>query len=60
MSVKTSTFGAVRLTDEEARKFRDQITYGRPKQAAVDSYARGKSAASEYAKQGYATLKKTR
>lgn len=58
MSVSSSTFGAVRLTKSDARKFRDQVTYGRPKQAAVDACARGKKAASDYVTNGFAVLKK--
>jgi hypothetical protein len=56
MSVKTSTFGAVKLSGPEAEKFRNQILYGRPTQAAKDSYARGKEAAKEYAEKGFATF----
>jgi hypothetical protein len=58
MSVASSTFGAVRLTDEDARKFKDQMTYGRAKKAAVESCARGKAAAAQYVTEGFAVLKK--
>ena len=57
MSVKMTTFGAVRLTDDEARKFHNQLRYGHPSKAAAKLYARGKHSAAEYAKNGYAVLK---
>ena len=37
MSVMSTVFGGVRLSDDDAKKFKDQITYGRPKAAAVAS-----------------------
>jgi hypothetical protein len=57
MSVHSSTFGGVRLSAEDAKKFKDQVTYGRPKQAAVQSFVRGKKLADEFVKQGFAKLK---
>lgn len=59
MSVRTSTFGAVSLTADDAKKFKAQVTYGRPKKAAVDAYARGKVLADKYVSQGYVVLKRT-
>jgi len=58
MSVSSSTFGAVRLTKKDARKFEDQVKYGRPKKAAVDACARGKEAAAEYVSKGFVALKR--
>lgn len=58
MSVKSSAFGTTKLSGKEAAKFRNQITYGRPTQAARDSYARGKDAAREFAEKGFAVLKR--
>ncbi len=58
MAIKSSAFGTTRLTGKDAEKFRLQITYGRPTQAAKDSYARGKEAAREYAQKGFARLKR--
>lgn len=60
MAVTSSTFGAVRLTAKDARKFRDQITYGRPKQAAIDACVRGKEAAEGYVTQGFAVIRRKR
>jgi len=57
MSVKTSTFGGVRLSGEEADKFVKQVTYGRPKQAAQDAAARGNKMVSEYTATGHVTIR---
>jgi len=52
MSVKTSTFGGVRLSGEEAEKFARQVKYGRPKQAAQESVRRGVVMLDEFEKTG--------
>jgi hypothetical protein len=41
MSIKSSTFGRVELSGEDAKKFRNQVTYGRAKPAAKAAVARG-------------------
>jgi hypothetical protein len=41
MSIKSNAFGRVTLTDEDADKFRKQVSYGKPKQAAKESIKRG-------------------
>jgi hypothetical protein len=41
MSIKSSTFGRVELTGDDAKKFRRQVTYGRAKPAAKAAVARG-------------------
>lgn len=41
MAVHSSAFGSVALTDEDAKKFKRQVTFGRPKAAAKESVARG-------------------
>lgn len=41
MSIKSSTFGRVELTGNDAKKFRRQVTYGRAKPAAKEAVARG-------------------
>jgi hypothetical protein len=58
MSVKSTAFGAVHLTGADAKKFRAQMTYGKPSKAAVESVTLGKKAAAQYAKSGYAVLRK--
>ncbi len=52
MSVKTSTFGGVELTGQDASKFVRQFTYGRPKKEAVESAKRGKSLLKQYRNSG--------
>jgi len=59
MSVKSSKFGAVRLTEEDARKFKNQFQFARPNATAVAACARGKDSAKKFVKQGYAVLKST-
>ena len=41
MSIVSHTFGRVKLTEADATKFRNQITYGRPKAAAKQSVTEG-------------------
>lgn len=41
MSIRSTAFGRVVLTDADAKKFKDQVTYGRPKKAAKDAVVRG-------------------
>lgn len=57
MSVASETFGGVRLSDNDAKKFKDQITYGRPKAAAINSLARGQKLLKEYSRKGYVAVK---
>lgn len=41
MSITSSTFGRVTLTGRDAKKFKAQVTYGRPKAVAVESVRKG-------------------
>ena len=41
MAIDSNPFGRITLTGEDAKKFRDQVTYGKPKKAASESLARG-------------------
>lgn len=41
MSITSHAFGRVTLTDSDAKKFKDQVKYGRPKAAAKRSVAKG-------------------
>ena len=41
MAIKSNAFGRVTLTDKDARKFKNQITFGKPKAAALESVKRG-------------------
>lgn len=39
--IKSNAFGRVTLTDEDAKKFRNQVAHGKPKQAAQVGVLRG-------------------
>ena len=41
MAIKSLDFGRVTLTGADAKKFRDQVTHGRPKPVAVENLKRG-------------------
>ncbi len=41
MGIKSTAFGRVVLTDADAKKFQNQVTYGRPKKAAKEAVANG-------------------
>jgi len=56
MAIKTSTFGGVHLTGEDAEKFRRQVKYGRPKKAAKEALERGRILLQEFDEKGYVTL----
>jgi len=57
MSVKSTVFGSIRLTGHDSEKFVNQVIHGRPKQAAKDAYAEGKSLAQQMRSKGYAEIK---
>jgi hypothetical protein len=48
MAVISTAFGSVTLTDEDAKKFKRQVTYGKPKAAASASVARGVELATNF------------
>lgn len=56
MSVKTTDFGAVRLSGQDAKKFVNQVVYGKPRKEAVASYKRGERLVAEFREKGYATI----
>jgi len=58
MSVKSTVFGSIRLTGRDSEKFVNQVAHGRPKQAAKDAYAEGKTLAKQMRSKGYAEIKK--
>ncbi len=41
MSIKSSAFGRVTLSGSDAEKFKKQVSYGKPKPAAVKGVKRG-------------------
>lgn len=53
MAIKTSTFGGVTLSGEDAEKFVRQVKYGRPSQRAKDAAARGRVLGEEVQKKGF-------
>lgn len=52
MAIVSHAFGQVRLTDKDADKFYNQVTYGKPKPAASDSVKTGTSMFQAYQKSG--------
>jgi hypothetical protein len=52
MAVKSTVFGGVVLSGQEAETFRRQVTYGRPKKAAVESARKGDRLRAEFEKSG--------
>lgn len=57
MSIVSHTFGRVKLTEADAAKFKNQVTYGRPKAAAKDSVAQGIKLSESLGKQGMIKLR---
>lgn len=57
MSIKSTAFGRVELTGADARKFKAQATYGRPKKEAKLGAARGAAMARELQSSGSVKLK---
>lgn len=53
MAVHTSVFGGVRLSGRDAKKFSDQVTFGRPKKAAAEALNKGNKLLTEYEKNGF-------
>jgi hypothetical protein len=41
MAIKSSDFGRVTFTGDDAKKFRNQVKHGRPNSTAVDNLKRG-------------------
>ena len=52
MAVHSDSFGGVRLTGNDATKFRNQVRYGRPSKAARDTAARGRAMVSDLLSNG--------
>lgn len=57
MSIVSHTFGRVKLTEADAAKFKNQVTYGRPKAAAKSSVAQGMKLSESLGKQGTIKLR---
>lgn len=52
MAVNSSSFSSVTLTEEDAKKFKRQITFGKPKAAANASVSRGVELADQFRSSG--------
>lgn len=52
MSIKSTAFGGVTLTGDDAKKFLNQVRYGRPSTAALKSAERGSAMVSAIQKSG--------
>ena len=48
MAVISSAFGSVTLTEEDAKKFKRQVSYGKPKASAKESVERGVKLAGQF------------
>jgi hypothetical protein len=59
MAVHSNTFGGLQLSGEDAKKFRSQVSSGRPSQAAKASALKGVAAATELLANGHAKVAKT-
>ena len=58
MSIRTSILGGVTLSGEDARKFVNQVRYGRPSKAAIQAFKNSKGMAAELREKGYVTMPK--
>lgn len=56
MGVRTSTFGAVTLSNEDAEKFVKQVRYGRPKKAASKLLEQGRALLKQFDEQGQVAI----
>jgi hypothetical protein len=57
MSIKSHAFGRVTLTGQDAKKFQDQVTYGRASAAAKETVKRGVKLVRELRESGKVVLK---
>ena len=56
MAIHSNTFGGLRLSGEDAVKFRNQVRYGRPSKAAKETASRGRQMAEEFARDGFVVV----
>lgn len=57
MSIISHAFGRIELTGADAKKFRNQVTYGRPNKAAKTAVQEGVKLSRELAEKGSLSLK---
>ncbi|WP_439371740.1 hypothetical protein [Bradyrhizobium sp. DASA03120] len=55
--IKSNAFGRVTLMDDDAKKFRNQVAFGKPKQAAQASVLRGTQMVQSFKDKGKVTVK---
>jgi len=60
MSIKSNAFSGVTLSGDDAKKFKNQVIYGKPKKAAVESVKRGVALSREFEKNGKIVFNVTR
>jgi hypothetical protein len=56
VAIHSNTFGGLRLTGEDAAKFRNQVRYGRPSKAAKDTANNGRKMAEAFARDGFVVV----
>ncbi len=52
MAIQSHAFGRVTLTEEDAKKFKRQVTYGKPKAAAVETVQSGVAMSRQFKENG--------
>ncbi len=57
MSIQPSAFGRVTLTKQDAKKFKNQVSYGRISSTATETVSRGVDLSRELRKSGRVTVK---
>ena len=57
MSIISTAFGRVKLTEADAAKFKRQVTYGRPKSAAKVAVSEGVALSKSLGEQGSIQLR---
>lgn len=56
MSIKSTAFGGVVLTGDDAAKFARQVRYGRPSKAAIETVKQGSMAVKSLRENGKITI----
>ncbi|WP_294257250.1 hypothetical protein [uncultured Sphingomonas sp.] len=56
MGIKSTAFGRVVLTDADAKKFKNQVTYGKPKKEAASGVSIGLKLSRELQSKGAITF----
>lgn len=59
MAVHSNTFGGLQLSGADAKKFRNQVTFGKPNAAAHRSASKGVSTAAKLLENGHVKIAKS-